>query len=205
MVCQGYCPLHGRFNGYHCPMCGAWGQKEDLNFDVSFQCYTAELHFDIDDKPKIEEQHEEKEIHNHYQQRFVVFNGNEKDLIQKLKTCCTVFEKYIVWIKTMEENNEVKTEDFKVKHDAMEDYLVSRLINIHNICIPFFINMKIPIDKYNEYITNNDKLGENLELDINFNEKIGPNALNTRLCLIMMYIDSVNDIYNYLYKMYFEE
>lgn len=127
---------------------------------------TAETHFDEQDTSKVE-QLEKDEQHLHYAQHWVEFKGNELFLIGKCKASNEVLLKYAKWIEDASQLTD------NLKSEQLEDYVCSRLENVHNILMPFFIEGFISNKTYGNYIEYNNRLLENLEKELkNGNDNI---------------------------------
>jgi len=118
----------------------------------------------VENNHKVVEQLEEQnEPYHHYTQHWIEFNGNEKSLILKAIQDNTVLLKYATWIL----NNKERINDqlYCFKNNQLEDYVCSRLENIHNILTPFYIEDLIENQHYQEYIDDNDRLLDHLYKD----------------------------------------
>lgn len=147
-------------DNYNCTRCG---KEHQFNFQ-KITCMAAETHFDEHDTSKVE-QLEKNEQHPHYVQHWIEFKGNEHFLIGKCEASNEVLLKYAKWVEDV--NNVLDT----LKNEQFEDYVCSRLENIHNILMPFFIEGFINNENYGNYIEYNNKLLDNLEKELNSLDK----------------------------------
>ena len=168
--------------------------------DWSFQCYTIQTHFDYDpskDEKMVELSDKENENPNRigYKEIWVPFLGNENELLNKAKKDIQFLGKYKNWLFNQNVDGFKKEEE--LKHEALEDYCVSRLTNIHNILMPFYINNQIKDDLYKNYIDSDKELQENFENFINVN-----NEKDKRLKLLKNYIVNTKECLVGLYQLY---
>lgn len=165
------------------------------NVDFSLVCMTAEIKMDKQETEKVELEEKENGIHQHYTTRFIPFIDYEDVLVGKLKENLDVFPKYIQWVK--DKTQYLEDEKYVLAHEALEDYLCSRMLNIHNILMPFFINNEISNEDYSNYIGANNLLQKNLENDLHIQDEF-----EHRFTLILTFVNFVEIIYKELYDMY---
>ena len=168
--------------------------------DWSFQCYTVQTHFDYDpskDEKMVELSDKENENPNTigYKETWIPFLGNEKELLNKSKKEIYFLEKYKNWL--LKQNVVEFTKEMEMKHEALEDYCVSRMMNLHNILMPFYINNEIKDKLYIKYTDSDKELQDNFENFINNN-----NEKEKRLKLIMDYIVNTRECLVSLYNLY---
>ena len=175
-------------------------KEKDEKIDVSFQCYTIQTHFDYDpskDEKLVEISDKENENPNiiGYKETWIPFLGNEKELLNKAKKDIQFLGKYKTWL--LNQNLDEFKKEEEQKHEALEDYCISRMMNIHNILIPFYINNEINNELFKNYIDSDKELQENFEDFIAVN-----NEKDKRLKLITNYIVNTNVCLVSLYKLY---
>ena len=157
-----HCGLPVPYQMAACNHCG-WKPSPAPGSDQYYQeeciILAAETHFDEHDTSKVE-QLEKNEQHPHYVQHWIEFKGNERLLIEKCKASNEVLLKYAKWLEDASE----ETDNFK--SEQLEDYVCSRLENIHNILMPFFIEGFINNENYGNYIEYNNRLLDNLEKEL---------------------------------------
>lgn len=159
------------------------------NIDFSFVCMAAEINMDKKETEKVEQLEKEKGIQqHHYTEHWIEFNGNEDQLLQDCEKNLEFLKKYILWSNGNIENIKSGNKNFTVAHEALEDYLTTRVLNIHNILEPFFLHGNISPENYSEYIGLDNLLQDSLQEDIN-NE----GQLNNRNMKIINYCKHVNE------------
>ncbi len=164
-------------------------EENPETIDFSFTCMTAELNLNPINHKVVEQLEEENEPHRHYTQHFIEFNGNERSLILKAIQENAVLLKYATWILTNKEK--IQDKEYYFKNEQLEDYVGSRLENIHNILMPFFIEGLIKSDIYGKYIGDNNKL-----LDHLYNEIDNEDNLLHRIELLKTCNDTIKCILN---------
>lgn len=142
---------------YPCPNCGRpWvvcggrcrRRNEDLThllenderkFDVSFQCYTCELHFDKDTgAPKKNEENG----HEHTN-RSLLFTTQWEEVVYLMCQNLITLMKY----RDAIENKATEI----IKNETLHDYILTRLENIENCWCSLFLSGKINIEEYKEF------------------------------------------------------
>ena len=170
-------------------------EENPETIDFSFTCMTAELNLNPINHKVVEQLEEQNEPHRHYTQHFIEFNGNEKSLILKAIEENTILLKYATWILTNKEK--IQNKEYYFKNEQLEDYVGSRLENIHNILMPFFIEGLIKSDIYGKYIGDNNKL-----LDHLYNEIDNEDNLLHRIDLLKTCNETIKCILNELKSKY---
>jgi len=187
-----YCPICRR-PWYACTCSRRRTHKEETekleNIDSSFVCMAAEIEMDKKETEKIEQLEKEKGIQqHHYTEHWIKFNGNEKQLLDDCEKNLEFLKKYILWSKSNIEIIKSGNKSFNVAHEALEDYLTTRVLNIHNILEAFFLHGNISTENYSEYIGKDNLLQDSLQEDIN-NEL----QLSDRNSKIIDYCKHVNE------------
>lgn len=161
------------------------------NIDFSLICMAAEVEMDKKETEKIEQLEKEKGIQQHYYtEHWITFEGNEDQLLKDCEKNLEFLKKYILWSNSNIENIKSHNKNFIIAHEALEDYLTSRILNIHNILEPFFLHGNISPENYSEFIGNDNLLQDSLSEDINYefelndrNEKIVKYCKSVEQCI----------------------
>ena len=143
-------------------------EENPENMYFSFVCMAAEIKMDKKETEKVEQLEKEKGIQqHHYTEHWIEFNGNEDQLLYDCEKNLEFLKKYILWSNSNIENIKSGNKNFTVAHEALEDYLTTRVLNIHNILEPFFLHGNISPENYSEYIGKDNLLQDSLQEDIN--------------------------------------
>lgn len=159
------------------------------NIDFSFVCMAAEIKMDKKETEKVEQLEKENGIHQHYYtEHWVTFDGNEEQLLDDCEKNLEFLKKYILWSNSNIENIKSGNKNFLIAHEALEDYLMTRVLNVHNILEPFFLHGNISPENYSIFIGKDHLLQDSFNEDIN-NEL----QLNDRNEKIVDYCKFVNE------------
>lgn len=119
-----------------------------------------------------------KEKHIHLQKRWMVYSKDA--VVEKLMENLDTLIKYFTACE--EEKKDI------VYSDTMNNYIKSRLQNIHNLVSSLTLHDEIPQDQYSHF----DHLQGHLEID--FNKPLAEVNLEVRTAMIKDYIDSLLDM-----------
>lgn len=169
------------------------------NIDFSFVCMAAEVEMDKKETDKICQLEKEKGLQQHYYtENWIAFDDNEYTLIVKCEKDLEQLKKYVLWSNANNGNIMSLNKKFHIAHEALEDYLISRMENIHNILESFFLHGDIDPETYTKYIEKDNMLRESLEETINTKyqlENRNTLILDYSKVIIEQILDSLKDFY----------
>lgn len=173
------------------------------NVDFSLICMATEVEMDKKETDKIWQLEKEKGLGQHYYtENWITFDDNEYTLIVKCEKNLDLLKKYVLWSNANKYNIMSSNKKFQVAHEALEDYLISRMENIHNILESFFLHGDIDPETYTKYIEKDNMLRESLEETINVtpgnNIQLGNRnnlILDYSKVIIEQILDSLKDFY----------
>lgn len=130
----GYVNTGGR---RYCARCGSelcmyvLKNKDERKFNVSFQCYTCELHFD------------KKENGHEHTNRSMMFTTKWEDVVYLMCQNLITLMKY----RDAIENNATEI----TQNETLHDYILTRLENIENCWCSLFLSGKINVEEYKDF------------------------------------------------------
>lgn len=123
------------------------GDPYKETFDVSFQCYTCELHFDKD-TGAFKNNEENGHTHNNHSTLFTT-----KLFEEVLYIMCQNL------ISLMKYRDAVENKSTEITgNETIHDYILSRLENIENCWCSLFLNGKISVEEYKEFSCEHETL-----------------------------------------------
>ena len=110
--------------------------EKDVKKDVSFQCYTCELHFDKDTGAVKNEDHE-------HSKRSMLFTTQWEDVVYLMCQNLITLMKY---------RDAIESKAIEItKNETIHDYVLTRLENIENCWCSLFLSGKINVEDYKNF------------------------------------------------------